>query len=1370
MAAAKRAPFWLSGVALALAAAAGLGWTLGMPILASLLPDLAMMKANTALGVALAALGLMALSPTSSVRQALATGCGALCAIIGLATLAQSLSGVSFGIDTLLAADPWTSPDRFQGRMSAATAAALLAVGVCIALLSVATTRRWVVAAHALAAVPGAVGFLALAGYLYNNDGLYTVAPFMTVALNTALALTCLSAAVVATRAEEGLLARYRGHPLASRALLRFIALAIAIPLAVGFVAAQGVARGWHDVSFAPVIFALGTAIAFIWMAFKAGKVLRRAEGAMRDASRETRRQAEELSLIFDASPVGLAMFDTDLRFLKVNERLATINGYSVDEHIGRTVHELLAPDVAAAIEAICDKVKKGEAVEDVAIEGHHPNADGRGAWLVSYRPLRGGGGSVERMLCTVVDVTARIEAERAIAEREALLQAIGASSPDLIYAKDTQGRILYANPATLRVVGQPREQLIGKTALEHSDDPSEGAAVFANDMHVISTGEVATFDEAYTSPDGTRRIWQSTKGPLRDAGGAVIGLVGTTTDVTARRAAEARRAFLLDLADRLRMDPRATLVTARALGEHFGVSRAGVTEANETGDVLAVVHEYVDGDIEPAIGEHRLHEFGDWLLRDLQAGKTVAIDDVTSDPRTAGQAERFLSIGARSVLSVPVLQGGRLAATVYLDHKETRRWRTEDVDLLQEVAARTFASVERERTEERLRQSEARIRAFMDTTPALVWQNDAEGRNLFVNDYFLRFTGMSAQQLRDSGWQNFVHQDDREAYVSDYLAAVGGRRAWSNRCRARRHDGAWRWLESSAQPLFDAAGRFIGHAGVTFDVTAQMETEQALRSSEARIKAVLDAAPIGLVFAEAPSGRVTGGNQTIEQIFGHALLPAEDVEQYHHYVGFHPDGRRVESHEYPLAKVMAGAQRAELEVRYQRGDGRMSWICFIASPIKDESGRTTGGVVAALDIDPQRRAEDGLRELNATLGQQVEAAVAEREAALRQLHEAQKMETIGQLTGGVAHDFNNLLFAILSNLDLVRKRTQDARAIKLLDGAVKGAERGAALTKRLLAFARRQELKAETVDVAQLFEGMQDLLARSLGPGVEIAADLPATLPAVSIDANQLELAILNLAVNARDAMPLGGRLTIDASPIDVSPNEDMRGLMPGAYLRLRVGDTGQGMDPDTLRRATEPFFTTKGVGKGTGLGLSMVQGLAVQSGGAISIESAPGKGTTISLFLPQASASEQAPPVAAVSLGEAAASQMGLTILVVDDDALVGMGTAAMLEDLGHVVLEASSGRAALETLKDNPEIDLIITDHAMPGMTGADLAKAVRAERPALPIILATGYAELPNGEDPGLPRLAKPFRQEDLIAAIAELRLDGSDRKIVSFRKP
>jgi len=428
-------------------------------------------------------------------------------------------------------------------------------------------------------------------------------------------------------------------------------------------------------------------------------------------------------------------------------------------------------------------------------------------------------------------------------------------------------------------------------------------------------------------------------------------------------------------------------------------------------------------------------------------------------------------------------------------------------------------------------------------------------------------------------------------------------------------------------------------------------------------------------------------------------------------------------------------------------------------------------------NADLERRVEERtaeLRKFNEELELRIEERTRERELALAQLFEAQKMDTIGRLTGGVAHDFNNLLMAVLGSLALLEKRLpEDPHTRRLLQNAIQGADRGKALTQRLLAFSRRQQLTPQAVDLAQLVRGMEELLKRAVGNGIAFSSEFPRDLPPVLVDANQLELALLNVALNARDAMADGGTVKITAAAHTVgSPAasnsrrasnggtkpvsdaaEAAASLPPGDYVRVTIVDTGIGMDESTLAKATEPFFTTKGPGKGTGLGLSMVHGLAAQSGGLLQIRSEPNAGTVVELWLPRANC---APATVVRSTESPTQSRPATTpcrVLIVDDDTLVMTGTSAMVLDLGHTPVEAHSAAEALDLLGSGLKVDVVLTDHVMPIMTGLQLAGCIQEKFPGLPIILATGYAELPV--DPlslGIARLTKPCTQHEIAVAI------------------
>ena len=432
--------------------------------------------------------------------------------------------------------------------------------------------------------------------------------------------------------------------------------------------------------------------------------------------------------------------------------------------------------------------------------------------------------------------------------------------------------------------------------------------------------------------------------------------------------------------------------------------------------------------------------------------------------------------------------------------------------------------------------------------------------------------------------------------------------------------------------------------------------------------------------------------------------------------------------------------------------DGAFEPFLTRVRPVRDASGVIVRWFGTNTNIAAQQAAEMALRDLAIELERRVAERTTAHEQALEQLHQAQKLETIGQLTGGVAHDFNNLLTPITGALDILRRRLKDSdpRTTRLLDGAIQSAERARVLVQRLLGFARRQVLVKRAIDVAALVSGMSDLIRSSVGPAIELVVEASADLPLALADPNQLELAILNLCVNARDAMPNGGQLTLTVDRSEVA--EAALGMVAGTYVRLMVADTGTGMDATTLARAIEPFYSTKEQGRGTGLGLSMVHGLAAQLGGAFALRSTPGAGTTASLYF--ALAGPDAVGISSVPVASPAADLPPRSILLVDDEDMVRWATAAMLRDMGHHVTEATGGSDALGQLDTGLRPDILITDYKMPRMSGAQLAEQVHRRWPDLPLLVITGYIG-DDGEVAGLPILAKPFRHVDLAAALTQL---------------
>ncbi|MGK6311721.1 PAS domain S-box protein [Neorhizobium sp. DT-125] len=622
----------------------------------------------------------------------------------------------------------------------------------------------------------------------------------------------------------------------------------------------------------------------------------------------------------------------------------------------------------------------------------------------------------------------------------------------------------------------------------------------------------------------------------------------------------------------------------------------------------------------------------------------------------------------------------------------------------------------------------EERYRLLVDAiTDYAIYMLDPDGRVASWNPGAQRFKGYEAREILGEHFSRFYTDEDRLARLPEralQTAATEGR--FESEGWHIRKDGSRFLAHVVIDPIWGRSGELLGFAKVTRDLTERKRAEADLQRSEQKFQLLVQGVTDYALYMLDPEGYVSNWNIGAERIKGYR---ADEIVGKH-FSEFYTEEDRERGEPQRSLDTARREGRFEREGWRQRKDGTRFWAHVIVDAILNDDGEILGFAKITRDITEKVEAQKALTQ------------------AREELFQAQKMEAIGQLTGGIAHDFNNLLMAILGSLEILKKRLpKDPALIPLLDNAIQGAERGAALTQRMLAFSRRQELNMQAVDTMTLVSGMMDFVQRSLGGDTRIETRFPNDLPSVVTDPVQLETALLNLVVNARDAMTKGGLITVGAE--EYAADERTERLKPGRYVRLSVSDTGEGMDEETLARATAPFFTTKGVGKGTGLGLSMVQGLTEQSGGKLEIESEKGKGTTVSLFLPAADAGDCLQPSERAEPSSAEAPNEHLSILAVDDDALVLMNTTLMLEDLGHTVIEAYSGADALKELKSGRHrIDLVITDHSMPRMTGSELAAAIRAEWPDLPVVLATGYAELPSGGDNHLPRLPKPFSQSQL----------------------
>ncbi|KPC49659.1 hybrid sensor histidine kinase/response regulator [Amantichitinum ursilacus] len=613
--------------------------------------------------------------------------------------------------------------------------------------------------------------------------------------------------------------------------------------------------------------------------------------------------------------------------------------------------------------------------------------------------------------------------------------------------------------------------------------------------------------------------------------------------------------------------------------------------------------------------------------------------------------------------------------------------------------------------------------------TDYAIYMLDTNGCVVSWNAGARRFKGYEKHQILGQHFSTFYTPEDRDrgmpAHALKTAAAVG--RFEGEGWRVRQ-DGTRFWANAVIDPIRNEAGDLIGYAKVTRDLTERKLAEEALRSSEQRFRLLVQSVIDYGIYMLDIDGNVTNWNAGAERIKGYS--EAEILGK--HFSTFYTDEDRAAGEPARGLRLAREEGRFEKEGWRVRKDGTRFQAHVVIDPIRDDNGDLVGYAKVTRDVTERRAAQEAL------------------EKAREALFQSQKLEALGQLTGGVAHDFNNLLMVVLSCMQLVRKRVvEDAGLVRLVDNAIHGARRGMALTERMLAFARKQDLVRQPVDLPALVRETGELLQRAVGNKISIETRFALQVHHAMADANQLELALMNLVTNARDAMLDGGDIVIALKNRSAAESV-AAGLPPQEFVTLAVTDTGTGMDAATLSKALEPFFTTKGLGKGTGLGLPMVHGVAQQLGGTLKLHSTPGAGTTAEIWLPIAQDTVIPEAIAAV---EAALPAHGpLAVLLVDDDELVLLGTSAMLEDQKHSVSAVSSGAAALALLNEGHVFDLVITDYAMPDMTGLQLAETIAARWPRLPIVLATGYAELPPDAMP-LQRLGKPYQQDELARVVA-----------------
>ncbi len=871
--------------------------------------------------------------------------------------------------------------------------------------------------------------------------------------------------------------------------------------------------------------------------------------------------------------------------------------------------------------------------------------------------------------------------------ERE--LEAILAQCGASIAITDADGRFTFVNASFCEIAGRSQKELhkLRLHDIIHADD-----FVFDEPLlKAAAAGRCASFDieTRYVRPDGSLALVRNSVSAIHRNGldcMLVIALDGTAARRDKERLRESEQRF------RAAIDAvEGILWTNNAAGEMSGEQPGW---AALTGQSYEDYQSYGwskavhPDDAQPTIDAWRVA---------VEAQSTFVFEHRVR--RRDGQWRLF------SIRAVPTFDpDGRLRewVGVHTDITEQRAG---------ELALRGLTATLEERVETAIAERDRTWNNARD----LLLVIDAKGVFRAANPAWTAILGWRAEDIIGRSYLDFIHGEDR-ASGKAALATAAAQELKSYEARILHKNGTYRWISWVAAldgGLIYANGR---------DVTAEREAAEAFERSESRFRAIFQTSyqykgivAIDGTLLDANPTSLRGINAPLSEVVG---KPFWDTPWFTATPGM-PEKVRAAWE----AVVKGETVRMEFLLTLPIG---LRWFDFTMRPIRDARGDVVAIIPEAADITARRQAEEALRQ-------------------------SQKLEAIGQLTGGLAHDFNNLLTPIVGSFDLLqRKCRDDPQALRLISGVLQSAERARILVQRLLAFARRQHLEARAVDLDHLVRGMLDLIARSLGPRIEVRVEMAADLPAACVDPNQLEVALLNLAVNARDALPDGGTISISARAADVGA--EGQALAQGRYVCLAVADNGVGMRPETLARAVEPFFTTKAIGKGTGLGLSMVHGLAAQSGGQLTLESAPRRGTTATLWLPAADISTVESVAFAAS--EADVPAQPLSVLLVDDDDLVRAGAAAMLEAIGHSVVQVSSGKSALEHLASGEDFDVLVTDQRMPCMTGVDLIRRARFMKPGLPAVLITGYTDSIDPGPGALPLLAKPFRAADLARVIDE----------------
>lgn len=1067
-------------------------------------------------------------------------------------------------------------------------------------------------------------------------------------------------------------------------------------------------------------------------------------------ASRQAERDRAYLAAIVDSSDDAIVSKNLNSIITSWNAAAERIFGYTAAEVVGQSIMLIIPPDRRDEETAIIARIKEGHRVEH--FETLRQRKSGQLISVsITVSPIRDTSGAVIGASKIARDVTEQKRTEE-------LLRLAGDAAEIGLWDVDVVSGALFWDTRCKAMFGISSDVAVSMEDFYEGLHPDDRQATGDAYQSAQDSKLRAYYDVEYRTigkEDGVVR-WVSAKGRgIFDLNGRCVRILGTTIDITARKESELRREVMAELTELLQTtDTAASLEKACGLlGHHFSASRVGFGHLDPDADRFDYTVCWTDGSVKPLLGQWPAHRFGVKIIEKLSQGETVVVSDLFDDPLSdeSRTLETASEVDTRAILVVPFLWENRLRTIVYLNAQQPRRWTTAEVAFMESFAERLRQLIERAQAEAALAASEAQFRTLAQAVPNHVWVADAAGASYWYNDKAYGYTGAEAGTLSGEVWTTLVHPDDWEQVRSAWLNAVEQDHTYEAEMRIRRADGVYRWHLVRAVPVRDSDGSIERWIGTNTDIQDQKSALQAYAELTANLEQrVSDALAERKLLADIVES-TDAFIQISDLDFNWLAINKASADEFERIFGVRPHAgdnmlkilEHLPDHQDEVKAVWSRALAGEkFTVIDDFGDPKLDrrYYEMKFDSLHDANGKLIGAYQFVYDVTERLREQALLRQ------------------AEEQLRQAQKMEAVGQLTGGIAHDFNNMLAVVMGSLELLNRRTaDDVRSKHHISAALEASKRAASLTQRLLAFSRQQPLKPEPLNANKLIMGMSELLAHALGGAVRVETVVAAGLWTTNVDPNQLENVIVNLCVNARDAMPDGGKVTIECQNayLDTQYIASELGVPTGQYVMIAVTDTGTGMPPEVVAKAFDPFFTTKEVGKGTGLGLSQVYGFVKQSGGHIKIYSEIGQGTTVKIYLPrhysEASTDDQAVRDAYIPCSEDKE-----LILVVDDEPSVRQFTVDAIAELGYRVLAADNAESALRLIDEHPDIQLLFTDIVMPEVNGRKLALEAQCRRPELKVLYTTGYtrnAVVHNGVvDPGVELIGKPFTLEELAARL------------------